>query len=172
MPRFKRTKITTDSNGIKHGYRSGLEKGILRDLEEIGLEPNYEATRLEYTVPETRHTYTPDFHLSPHIVIETKGRWTVDDRLKMLYLIEQYPDISFRMVFQTPTQKIKKGSKTSYADWCDKHGILWAGKRIPQEWLNEVFEDIDNNGEVQILTEEEKPKRQGGRGRSAKRSDK
>lgn len=161
--RFKRTKITIDKNGIKHGYRSGLEKQVQSDIEGNGLEPNYEVTRLEYVIPETRHTYTPDFHLSPHIVIETKGRWTVDDRLKMLYLKEQHPELDFRMLFQNANQKIKKGSKTSYADWCDKHGIKWASKFIPDEWYVDIFDDIAKNGEVEIQTE--KPKRQGGRGR-------
>lgn len=165
MRKFHRTKITTDANGIKHGYRSGLERKIQSAIEEMDLEPNYEATRLEYIIPETRHTYTPDFHLSPHIMIETKGRWTVEDRLKMLYLKEQHPEISFRMVFQNAKQKIKKGSKTSYADYCDKHGLLWAEKLIPEEWYDEIYEDIAKYGEVKIQEEEDKPKRQGGRGR-------
>lgn len=165
MPRFQHKKITTDAAGIKHGYRSGLEKRTIADVEEHDLESNYEATRLEYIQPETRHTYTPDFHLSPHIIIETKGRWTVDDRLKMLYLKEQHPEIDFRMVFQNANQKIKKGSKTSYADYCDKHGIKWANKQIPEEWYLDIYQDIAENGEVKIQSEEDKPKRQGGRGR-------
>ena len=163
MPRFQRKKITTDKNGIKHGYRSGLENKIQTQVEEKGFEPNYEMTRLEYTIPETKHTYTPDFHLSPHIFIETKGRWTVDDRLKMLYLKEQFPDCEFRMVFQNANQKIKKGSKTSYADWCDKHGLKWANKIIPQEWYDDIYEDIAKYGEVEVQTEDTKPKRKGGR---------
>lgn len=161
MTRFKSSKIITDANGIKHGYRSGLEKSIQSDIERNNLNPNYEATRLEYVIPETLHTYTPDFHLSPHIVIETKGRWTVDDRLKMLYLKEQHPELDFRMVFQNANQKIKKGSKTSYADWCDKHGIKWANKFIPDEWYIEIFDDIAKFGEVEI--QENKPRRQAGR---------
>lgn len=165
MVRFQRKKITADAAGIKHGYRSGLEKRTIADVEEHDLEPNYEATRLEYIQPETRHTYTPDFHLSPHIMIETKGRWTVDDRLKMLYLKEQHPEIDFRMVFQNANQKIKKGSKTSYADYCDKHDIKWANKRIPEEWYLDIYQDIAEHGEVKIQLEENKPKREGGRGR-------
>lgn len=161
MPRFQRKKITTDKNGIKHGYRSGLENSLIQKLEELDLKPNYEATRFEYIVPEQRHTYTPDFHLSPHIVIETKGLWKVEDRYKMLYMIEQHPEISFRMVFQNANQKIKKGSKTSYADWCDKNGILWAHKTIPKEWINDIFNDLAEFGEVEIQKEEDKPKRKG-----------
>lgn len=142
MARFKSKKITVDKNGIKHGYRSGLENVIMEDIESNGIEPNYEAKKLEYIQPETKHIYTPDFCVSPHIVIETKGRWVVEDRMKMLLVIEQYPDIDFRMVFYNANQKIKKGSKTSYADWCDKHGIKWAHKAIPDEWYRDILDDL------------------------------
>ena len=142
MPRFKRAKITKDAAGYKHGYRSGLEKTMQLQLDDLGIQHNYEGLKLPYIVPETKHIYTPDFPVSPHIVIETKGLWTVDDRMKMLLLVEQYPEISFRMVFSRSSQKIKKGSKTSYADWCDKHGIIWADKAIPQEWVKDIFDDI------------------------------
>ena len=142
MVRFLRKKITTDANGYKHGYRSGLEDIIQHQLEDMGLKHNYEGRKLEYIIPETKHTYTPDFPVSPHIVIETKGLWTVEDRQKMLYLIAQYPDISFRMVFHRASNKIKKKSKTTYAMWCDKHGIMWADKTIPREWINDILNDL------------------------------
>ena len=53
-------------------------------------------------------TYTPDFRL----------------------------DIMF--VFSNSKGKISKGSKTSYADWCDKHGYSYADKLIPEEWIKET----------------------------------
>ena len=34
-----------------------------------------------------------------------------------------------------PKGKIRKGSKTTYADFCEKHGIVWAEKEIPTDWL-------------------------------------
>lgn len=142
MVRYKRKKITIDKNGLKHGYRSGLENDMIDELEMYNISPNYESIKMEYTIPETKHIYTPDFPVSPHIVIETKGRWVVEDRQKMLFLISQYPDISFRMIFYNANQKIKKGSKTTYAMWCDKHGIKWANKHIPKEWLEEIYEDL------------------------------
>lgn len=145
MTRFKRKKITKDAAGKKHGFRSGLEEIMINTLTEYGIEPNYEAKSFEYIIPESKHKYTPDFMVSPHIVIETKGRWTVEDRQKMLLIIEQYPDIEFRMVFYNANQKIKKGSKTSYADWCDKKGIKWAHKTIPQEWVHEIFDDLGDS---------------------------
>ena len=92
--------------------------------------------------------YTPDFPVSPHIVIETKGRWVLEDRQKMLLIIKQYPDIDFRIVFYNANQKIKKGSKTSYADWCDKHGIKWANKTIPSEWLDDIYDDLSSTNSL------------------------
>lgn len=140
MPRFKRQKIVTDKNGIKHGWRSGLEETIINQLVDNGIEPNYEAVKLRYIVPETEHTYTPDFPVSKKIVIETKGLWDVADRMKMLLVVKQHPEIDFRLVFSNANKKIKKGSKTSYAMWCDKNGIKWAHKSIPKEWIEEILE--------------------------------
>ena len=142
MAKFHRKKITVDAAGKKHGFRSGLEDRFIQELEEYGLDPNYEAKKFEYISPESKHNYTPDFPLSPHIVIETKGRWVVEDRQKMLLIKEQYPEIDFRIVFYNANQKIKKGSKTTYAMWCDKHGIKWANKTIPPEWVEEIFDDL------------------------------
>ena len=142
MTKFHRKKITVDAAGKKHGFRSGLEDRFIQELEDYGLEPNYEAKKFEYIIPESKHNYTPDFPLSPHIVIETKGRWVVEDRQKMLLIKEQYPEIDFRIVFYNANQKIKKGSKTTYAMWCDKHGIKWANKTIPPEWVEEIFDDL------------------------------
>lgn len=26
--------------------------------------------------------------------------------------------------------------------WCDKHGIKWANKQIPIEWIHEILDEI------------------------------
>lgn len=148
MVRFKRKKITKDAAGIKHGFRSGLEEKIIQQLEEYDIEPNYESVKLEYTIPESKHIYTPDFPVCKSIVIETKGRWVLEDRQKMLLIIEQHPEIEFRMLFYNANQKIKKGSKTSYADWCDKHGIKWADKKIPPEWIEDICNAISKESKT------------------------
>lgn len=159
MPRFKRKKITVDQAGKKHGFRSGLEEGMIAELEGYNIEPNYEAKKFEYVIPESKHIYTPDFPVSPHIVIETKGRWVVEDRQKMLLIIKQYPDIDFRMIFYNANQKIKKGSKTTYAMWCDKHGIKWANKNIPNEWLKDIYDDIARSESEKKENNEKKVKK-------------
>lgn len=55
----------------------------------------------------------------------------------MLEVIKSNPKIKFRLLFQNANTKIRKGSKMTYGDWCDKYGIEWADFRqgIPKEWL-------------------------------------
>ena len=95
----------------------------------------YESEKVSFVVPAKSRTYTPDFFLSNGIIIETKGRWTLEDRKKHLLIKEQNPNLDIRIVFQNENQKIRKGSKTTYADFCNKHGILFASKEIPEDWL-------------------------------------
>ena len=128
----KRTMATT------RGYRSGLEDKISDQLKEAGVAFEYETFKIKYTVPETLHTYTPDFILPNGIIVESKGRFVVTDRKKHLYVQKQHPDLDIRFVFSNSKAKISKGSKTTYADWCNKNGFLFADKLIPEEWINEV----------------------------------
>ena len=120
-----------------NGYRSGFENKVASALSEQSISFEYEVTQIEYIKPQTNHKYTVDFTLPYGILIETKGRWTTEDRKKHLLIKDQHPNLDIRFVFQNPKGKIRKGSKTTYADYCDKHGILWADKEIPNEWLLE-----------------------------------
>ena len=70
------------------------------------------------------------------IVLETKGYWESADRRKILAVKKCNPDLDLRMVFQAPYNKIYKGSKTTYAAFCDRHKLPWAAfHSIPIEWL-------------------------------------
>lgn len=119
----------------KLGFRSGFEGRISKQLEEEGVKVEYETTKIKYSVPESKHTYTADFLLPNGIIVETKGRFVTADRKKHLLIKEQHPNLDIRFVFQNSKNKISKGSKTSYADWCEKHGFLYSDKEIPKEWL-------------------------------------
>ena len=124
--------------GIIHGYRSGLEDRISAQIKDAGLDVEYETDKIKYIWPERQASYTPDFKLPKpggFFYVETKGRWTVDDRQKNLLIREQHPDIDIRFVFSNQNAKLYKGSPTRYCDWCDRHGFLYAHKTIPQDWL-------------------------------------
>jgi hypothetical protein len=124
------------SQGIKYGYRSGLESKVSAQLNEAGVSFEYETFKIEYQVNETRK-YTPDFRLPNGIIVETKGRFVAADRKKHLLVQQQHPDLDIRFVFSNSKAKLNKGAKSTYADWCIKHGFLYADKTIPEEWLDE-----------------------------------
>lgn len=125
---------TAKQRGLKYGYRSGLEESVADQLEKAGMPYFYETTKIEYDVRETRK-YTPDFILPNGVIVETKGRFVAADRKKHLLIRAQHPFIDIRFVFSNSKQKISKGSKTTYADWCDKFGFKYADKQIPEDWL-------------------------------------
>ena len=50
---------------------------------------------------------------------------------------KQHPNLDIRFVFSNSNSKLRKGAKTTYADWCVKHGFLYADKDVPEEWLIE-----------------------------------
>jgi hypothetical protein len=118
------------------GYRSGLEVAVAKQLESLGVPFEYESFKISYQVDETR-SYRPDYQLPNGIIVETKGRFTSADRKKHLLIQKQHPDLDLRFVFTNSNAKLSKTSKTSYGDWCDKHGFLYSDKWIPESWLKE-----------------------------------
>ena len=128
-------RFTKRQAAVKHGYRSGLEEDVHRVLADSNIDGEYEKHKINYIVPESSHVYTPDFKLPNGIFIETKGRFVMEDRKKHILIKKQHPELDIRFVFQNTKGKIRKGSKTTYADWCDKYGFLYADKTIPATWL-------------------------------------
>lgn len=81
--------------------------------------------------------YKLDVALPNGIAIEIKGWFKPADRRKMLEVKREYPALDIRMVLGRPTNKLSKGSKTTEAAWCDKHGFPWAKKVVPESWHRE-----------------------------------
>ena len=133
----RKKSLSSIEVGLKYGFRSGLEEKVAEYLTSKGAKFTFETLKVPYVKPETKHTYSPDFILDNGIIIETKGRWLLDDRKKHLLIRKQHPNLDIRILFQNANSKISKGSKTSYADFCDKHGIPYAHRTIPEEWLKE-----------------------------------
>ena len=114
-------------------FRSQLEKRVATLLTTLGVSYKYESEKLGYTI---EHTYTPDFVLPNYTYLEAKGYWDAPDRRKIAAVKKDNPDLDLRMVFQSPFNKISKGSKTTYAIWCEKHDIPWTSfQDIPLDWL-------------------------------------
>lgn len=139
-PWWQRVKDSNkeQARGLKHGYRSGLEENNAKLLKAMGVPIIYETEKIKYVIPESNHTYTPDFKVLDVFFVETKGKLEPSDRAKHLLVKAQHPEIDIRFVFSRATDPIYKGSPTSYANWADKHGFKWAQKLIPTAWIEEA----------------------------------
>ena len=121
---------------IKYGYRSGLEHQLSLYLDEHKVKYDYENIKIEWEDLAYR-TYTPDFILYNGIIIETKGRFLAADGRKHIAIKKQHPKLDIRFVFTNSRAKLSKGAKSSYADWCIKHGFRYYDRIIPEDWLKE-----------------------------------
>ena len=130
------------SKHVDTTYRSGLEDKVAAQLRDAEIDAKYEEYQIPYEIPSSLHHYTPDFVLPNGIIIETKGVFDVDDRKKHLLIKKQYPKLDIRFVFSSSKTYIYKGSKTTYADWCNKYEFKFADKWIPDTWLRERKKDI------------------------------
>lgn len=145
-PKHKKDKAFY--RGLANGYRSGLEETISQQLSALGIEFLYETDRIHYVIPARQSRYTPDFKLPKKDgfwYLETKGIWSVQDRAKHLLIKEQHPDIDIRLLFSNARAKLYKGSKTTYADYCERYGFQWAHKTLPAEWIEECLQGHNPN---------------------------
>ena len=115
-------------------YRSKFELELAKVLANNKVKFEYESKKFLY-VPKVR-TYTPDFYLpDTNIFIEAKGHLDKADRVKMVLVKDQHKDLDIRFVFMNARNRIYRGSKTTYADWCNRYDFVWAEKTIPTEWF-------------------------------------
>tara|TARA_E500000305_G_C4021013_1_gene238715 strand:- start:1706 stop:2056 length:351 start_codon:yes stop_codon:yes gene_type:complete len=113
-------------------YRSGLEERIAKTFDKENVTYLYEAKNYKYTLESK---YTPDFFLANNVIIEAKGFFKPSDRRKSIAVVKQNPELDIRFIFQR-NNTLSKNSKSTYGDWCDKHGFLWCiYPNIPPDWL-------------------------------------
>lgn len=123
---------------LESRYRSRFEQRVAEGLEKRSIPYAYESFKIEYEVPSRTAKYLPDFQLLHNsIVIEVKGRFVASDRAKHLWIKAQHPEIDIRFVFQNSQNKLYRGSPTTYAMWCEKHGFRYADKEVPVHWIKE-----------------------------------
>ena len=120
----------------KGKYKSQLEIKFAQMMEEKGLPFQYEAESFSYV---RTAKYWPDWKIRDKVFIETKGYLKTADRSKLVSFKEQWPNITLFLVFGNAQNRIRYGSKTTYAMWAEKHGFEWADirKGIPKEWWKE-----------------------------------
>lgn len=133
----KQTRQQRKEELKKTGYKSWLEVEVADVLEAMGAPVDYEPDRLYYTIPESLHSYRPDFKLRENVYIESKGILDLASRKKLIYFKKSNPHVTIYLLFECSTNKIKAGAKQSYADWAVKNGFEYADWRygIPNHWI-------------------------------------
>lgn len=112
-------------------HRSKLETEVEQALIAQGLSPSYETERFPYVL---HRKYTPDFKVGD-VYVEVKGWWPPAERAKFLAVIINNPGLPIFVALQRPYMTLSKQSKTTYAQWCDKHGIAWCPIPIPPDFM-------------------------------------
>ena len=113
-----RPKRTTGKPRLK----SKFEHRFYDELQRLGLHWTYEADTLKYVLDLT---YKPDWKVSDNLYVETKGKFDYTERRKILAVKTGNPEKEVRLCFMR-NQKLGKGSKMTYGEWCDKHEIKWS----------------------------------------------
>ena len=118
----------------KYGqYRSGLEKTFAKEAPR-GLFA-YEPERIPYVV---HRVYCPDFvHVPSGTMIECKGFFRAGDTLKYKSIRDTI-DRELVFVLSDPNKKIRKGSKLTMGQWCDKEGFAYFTVNQMQELIEYV----------------------------------
>ena len=120
--------------------RSKLELKFEELLQEMEVEYGYEVTKIPYTIPESKHTYTVDWTTIDGILIETKGYLSdYAERKKYELIKQQHPNIDIRFVFDNPN-KLCGGTKMTHSKWAEKHNFKYCSikdKEQIQSWVKE-----------------------------------
>jgi hypothetical protein len=107
-------------------------------IENTKINAKYESVTFQYEVSETCK-YTPDWTIKTkrgrYIHIEFKGVLDRATRKKMKLVKKQHPSLDIRLIFEKASNKIMKGSKTTYGMWADQWGFPWSDNCLPKEWL-------------------------------------
>ena len=122
------------------GRRSKLEDDFATLLKQLKIPEHYEETKLKYIIPQSEHTYTVDFTLPNHILLECKGYLRdVEERQKYELIKEQHPDKDLRFVFANPNKPISR-TKMTHGSWAEKVGFKYCSVNdsdIIKEWSKE-----------------------------------
>lgn len=165
MAKYKDPNKRAVANGWKSGLEEKLEanldnRGIGFLFEDAVLQYTVPERTAKYTAdfflrrdrqpvqPVPEGWYLSQEWWNEHFVVETKGVFETADRQKQLLIKKQYPMSDIRLVFDRYIRKdgtlgkggslspLYKGSKSTYASWCEKHGFIYADNEVPDEWFN------------------------------------
>ena len=122
-------------------FKSKFERTVAQGLRRHGIKFQYEPEVVHFVQPQKARKYTPDFRITTKagdvLLVETKGKLTLEDRQKLEWVKEQHPKKRLVILFMNASVKIRKNSPTNYGEWATKAGFTWFDFRrggIPEEW--------------------------------------
>lgn len=123
---------------LSSGKRSKFEEAVAEQLQLRGWR--YESEKIKYKIPESEHTYTPDFSrpedcsskAKSKTVVESKGRFRSRAECdKYIHIRDSNPNIKLVFVFQNPrvampgAKRRKDGTIYTVEDWCGRNGFRY-----------------------------------------------
>lgn len=132
--------------------RSKLEAKSLEVLKKVGVATlfGYETTHIGYVVPSVEREYTPDWSTKgTKFHLEVKGKLDFATRNKMLLVQKQHPDHTFAFVFGRASNKIYRGSPTTYGDWAEANGFLWCDIKDFEQALDKWRKQYEQPAKIQ-----------------------
>ena len=120
-------------------YRSGLEERFHKKAPMFEFEP----IKVPYV---TKRNYIPDFVIANKkkrykVMIECKGFFRVGDTQKYKAIRDCNPKDELIFVFTNGHKKLRKGSKMTLGQWCEKEGFKW----FTEETIDELLEYLGIN---------------------------
>ena len=64
----------------------------------------------------------------------------------ILAIQKQHKKLDIRFVFESSKRKLSKGSKGTYASWCEKITSYIYDRIIPESWLKEKIKKLKHYG--------------------------
>ena len=118
----------------KRQFKSKLEMKVAK---MIGKQWEYEITSFPY-VQERK--YITDFtKKGKKVHLEVKGFFRPGDVSKYKAVKATIDSKGEELIFvlADPNKKVRKGAKSTMADWCDKNGYRWCSVNNVKQWLQE-----------------------------------
>jgi len=116
-------KKMNTQNTIK--YRNKFESAVGEQLKGW----QYEPCKYPYII---KANYIPDF-VKGSMLVECKGFFRNGDTRKYISIRDSLPQNELVFVLTNPNKKVRKGSKITMGEWCDKEGFRWFTMETLQE---------------------------------------
>lgn len=120
--------------------RSKLEERLERIFLDNSISYQYEGDKINYLVPESKHTYLVDWTLPNGLLLESKGYLSdLTERNKYILIKKQHPNIDLRFIFADPEKKCG-GVKMTHKEYAVKNGFKYCSIRdieTIKQWASE-----------------------------------